>query len=210
MPIAFEFVIVVAILRVHDVSRRDIMGIAQTGKGKTLAFGIPMVERLDHVRGRGLVILPTRELALQVDESLRKIAPAFGLKSVVLIGGDPIGKQIQILKSTPRILIGTPGRLIDHLQQKTLRLHDVSILVLDEATASLDSQSEAEVQADIDRLEENRTVISVGHRLSTLANMDQIIVLEKGRIVEQGTFNELVRAKGLFANMAAKQGIFQA
>jgi len=65
------------------------------------------------------------------------------------------------------------------------------------------------VQADIDRLEENRTVISVAHRLSTLAKMDQIIVLSQGRIVEQGSFNELLRAKGLFANMAAKQGIFQ-
>jgi len=87
-------------------------------------------------------------------------------------------------------------------------IRNAPILVLDEATAQLDSQSEAEVQVAIDRLAENRTVISVAHRLSTLANMDKIIVLAKGRLVEQGTFAELVRAGGPFAMMAAKQGIF--
>ena len=73
---------------------------------------------------------------------------------------------------------------------------------------SLDSQTEMEVQKEIDRLEENRTVISVAHRLSTLSGMDHIIVLSKGRIVEQGTFEELVRAGGIFSGMAARQGIF--
>ena len=80
--------------------------------------------------------------------------------------------------------------------------------MLDEATGSLDSNAEAEVQAAIDRLEENRTVISVAHRLSTLANMDRILVLSQGVIVEQGTFNELLRHDGLFAAMAAKQGLY--
>jgi ABC-type multidrug transport system fused ATPase/permease subunit len=86
-------------------------------------------------------------------------------------------------------------------------IRDAPILLLDEATASLDAQSEAEVQAAIDRLEENRTVISVAHRLSTLANMDRIIVLSQGRIVEQGGFDELLRAGGAFAAMASRQGI---
>jgi ABC-type multidrug transport system fused ATPase/permease subunit len=89
-------------------------------------------------------------------------------------------------------------------------VRNAPILVLDEATASLDSQSEAEVQAAIDRLEQNRTVISVAHRLSTLVKMDQIIVLSNGNVVEQGTFAELIRMKGIFAGMAAKQGIFAA
>ena len=87
-------------------------------------------------------------------------------------------------------------------------VRNAPILVLDEATASLDSTAELEVQTEIDRLEENRTVISIAHRLSTLANMDHIIVLSQGSVVEQGTFDELVRAKGIFASMAAKQGIF--
>jgi subfamily B ATP-binding cassette protein MsbA len=87
-------------------------------------------------------------------------------------------------------------------------IRNAPILVLDEATAALDSQSEAEVQAAIDALAEHRTVICVAHRLSTLASMDQIIVLKEGRIIESGDFDELLRAGGTFAGMAAKQGMF--
>ncbi len=117
---------------------KDVMGIAQTGTGKTFAFGIPLVQRLAQVKGRALIVVPTRELAIQVDESLRKLTSVVGLKTVVLIGGDSMGRQVQGLKALPRVLIGTPGRLIDHVQQKTLKLHDVSILVLDEADRMLD------------------------------------------------------------------------
>lgn len=87
-------------------------------------------------------------------------------------------------------------------------IRDAPILVLDEATASLDSKAEAEVQSAIDALEKNRTVICVAHRISTLANMDKIIVLERGRIIEEGTFEELIKSNGVFASMAKKQGIF--
>ncbi len=117
---------------------QDVMGIAQTGTGKTMAFGIPLIQRLAQIKGRALVVVPTRELAIQVDESLRKIATAVGLKTAVLIGGDSMGKQLQTLKSHPRIIIGTPGRLIDHMQQKTISFHDAHILVLDEADRMLD------------------------------------------------------------------------
>jgi subfamily B ATP-binding cassette protein MsbA len=87
-------------------------------------------------------------------------------------------------------------------------IRNAPVLVLDEATASLDSQSEAEVQAAIEKLEENRTVICVAHRLSTLAQMDAILVLSAGRVIEQGTFAELLKKGGTFANMAGRQGIF--
>lgn len=86
-------------------------------------------------------------------------------------------------------------------------VRNAPILVLDEATASLDSQAEAEVQAAIDKLAENRTVISIAHRLSTLATSDRIIVLSQGKIVEQGGFDELLRSSGIFAGMAQRQGI---
>jgi ABC-type multidrug transport system fused ATPase/permease subunit len=86
-------------------------------------------------------------------------------------------------------------------------IRDAPILVLDEATAALDSRAEAEVQAAIDRLSVNRTVICVAHRLSTLASMDRIIVLSGGRIVEEGGFEELLRRGGVFAEMASRQGI---
>ena len=87
-------------------------------------------------------------------------------------------------------------------------VRNAPILVLDEATASLDSQAEAEVQKAIDHLAENRTVICVAHRLSTLRSMDQIIVLEKGRILEQGSFDQLLTQRGIFTAMAARQSIY--
>ena len=116
----------------------DVVGIAQTGTGKTLAFGIPMIQTLAQQEGEGLVLVPTRELAFQVHEALQNIAHHFGLQSVVLIGGEPIERQIRDLRSQPQILIATPGRLNDHLMQKTVSLKSARILVLDEADRMLD------------------------------------------------------------------------
>ncbi len=117
---------------------KDLVGVAQTGTGKTLAFGIPMIQRLNQLSGQGLIVLPTRELALQVDEALNKVGARLGLKTVVLIGGTPIRPQIQALSRQPHIIIATPGRLNDHLQQKTANLKNVKIVVLDEADRMLD------------------------------------------------------------------------
>ena len=116
---------------------KDLIGIAQTGTGKTLAFGVPMIQAA--LRGkRGLVVLPTRELALQVNEVFCKIGAPLGVRTAVLIGGEFIGRQIQAIRRNPQIIIGTPGRIIDHLQQKTVSLATISILVLDEADRMLD------------------------------------------------------------------------
>ncbi|MDO8618175.1 MAG: DEAD/DEAH box helicase [Candidatus Uhrbacteria bacterium] len=120
------------------IAGTDVMGIAQTGTGKTLAFGIPLIQRLAQIKGMGLVVLPTRELALQVDEEFRKIGRGIGLRTAVLIGGASMYHQLQDIKRKPHVLIVTPGRLIDHLDQKTVRLDTVSILVLDEADRMLD------------------------------------------------------------------------
>src|SRR3989338_2580971 len=120
------------------IEGKDIIGIAQTGTGKTLAFGVPMLQRLAQVKGRGLVVLPTRELALQVDEMLHKIGRSLGLRTAVLIGGASMVNQKKMLRRTPHILIATPGRLIDHLEQKNVNLHDIRVLVLDEADRMLD------------------------------------------------------------------------
>jgi len=117
---------------------KDVLGIAQTGTGKTLAFGIPIVQRLAQSGGRALILVPTRELALQVDETLQKVAQPFHMRTAVMIGGASMDLQIQILRRGARILIATPGRLMDHLNRRTLDLKDVHGLVLDEADRMLD------------------------------------------------------------------------
>ncbi len=120
------------------IAGQDVMGIAQTGTGKTLAFGIPMIQRILQGKGPGLIVLPTRELALQVNESLQLIGQSLGLRTAVLIGGAPMGKQVGEIRRGPQIVIGTPGRIIDHLEQRTLVLSSVKMLVLDEADRMLD------------------------------------------------------------------------
>ncbi len=117
---------------------KDIMGVAQTGTGKTLAFGIPMVQRLAATGGNGLIILPTRELALQVNETINKIGRDMNIRTAVLIGGQNMQRQISFLRRGPDIIIVTPGRLVDHIERKTIKLSKVSILVLDEADRMLD------------------------------------------------------------------------
>lgn len=119
------------------IEGKDLIGIAQTGTGKTLSFGIPMIQAALNGK-QGLIVLPTRELALQVYEELGKIGGPLRLRSAVLIGGEPIRKQIIALQRKPQIVIGTPGRIIDHLEQKTLSLGSVAVLVLDEADRMLD------------------------------------------------------------------------
>ncbi len=121
------------------IEGKDVIGIAQTGTGKTLAFGIPMIQRLAiRQRSKGLILVPTRELAIQVNETIIKFLPAFGMRSAVLIGGESIRPQIEALKRKPAIIIATPGRLNDHLNQRLVSLDDVSVLVLDEADRMLD------------------------------------------------------------------------
>lgn len=120
------------------LSGQDLIGVAQTGTGKTFAFGIPMIEILMIKRGQGLVLLPTRELALQVDENLRKLGQRLGLRTAALIGGQAIGSQVQSLKRNPHIFIATPGRLIDHLKRGWVKLDHIKVLVLDEADMMFD------------------------------------------------------------------------
>jgi superfamily II DNA/RNA helicase len=121
------------------IEGKDIIGIAQTGTGKTLAFGIPLIQQiLKTGKEKGLIILPTRELALQINESIQKIGKEFGIRTAVLIGGDPIAYQIRAIHNNPHVIIGTPGRIIDHIEQKILNLHNITILVLDEADRMFD------------------------------------------------------------------------
>ena len=119
---------------------RDVVGRAQTGTGKTTAFGIPMIELLDPTRRevQGIVLAPTRELAVQVTGELRRLAKHRGIKVVTLYGGQKIDVQLKALRETPQVIVGTPGRVQDHMQRGTLKLNGVRIAVLDEADQMLD------------------------------------------------------------------------
>jgi ATP-dependent RNA helicase DeaD len=119
---------------------RDVLGSAQTGTGKTGAFGIPLITKLlESPRGSALVLTPTRELAMQVLKALESmISKADKINTALLIGGDPMPKQLQQLRMRPRLIVGTPGRINDHLERGSLMLHDAGFLVLDETDRMLD------------------------------------------------------------------------
>ena len=117
---------------------KDMVGIAQTGTGKTIAFSIPMIQRLAAAPGKALVLLPTRELALQVAEVCREFAPQMGMGVACLIGGESKEGQLRDLFKKARIIIGTPGRVYDHIERGALNVNDARILVLDEADRMFD------------------------------------------------------------------------
>ncbi|WP_410540789.1 degradosome RNA helicase CshA [Staphylococcus aureus] len=112
----------------------DILGQAQTGTGKTGAFGIPLIEKVVGKQGvQSLILAPTRELAMQVAEQLREFSRGQGVQVVTVFGGMPIERQIKALKKGPQIVVGTPGRVIDHLNRRTLKTDGIHTLILDEA-----------------------------------------------------------------------------
>ena len=117
----------------------DIIGQAQTGTGKTAAFGIPMLQKIDPERKKlqGVILCPTRELAIQAAEEIRRIAKYMhGVKVLPVYGGQEIGKQISGLRGV-QIIVGTPGRVMDHMRRHTIKLDDISMVVLDEADEML-------------------------------------------------------------------------
>jgi ATP-dependent RNA helicase DeaD len=119
---------------------KDVIGQAKTGTGKTAAFGVPMIQLLDPEKRvvQGLVLAPTRELAQQITEDINDFAKYTQVRATAVYGGVSIDKQFIELKKGPTIVVGTPGRIIDHLNRGTLSLRDVKLLVLDEADNMLD------------------------------------------------------------------------
>ena len=137
---------------------RDVIGQAQTGTGKTAAFGIPMVESIDisDRRVQGLVLAPTRELAIQIAEHISRISRYMGIRVCPIYGGEKINRQIKKLKSGVHIVVGTPGRVIDHLQRGTLRLKDVHMVVLDEADRMLDMGFIHDINKILDKVPQSK------------------------------------------------------
>ncbi|HEU0118210.1 MAG TPA: DEAD/DEAH box helicase, partial [Alphaproteobacteria bacterium] len=136
---------------------RDILGSAQTGTGKTGAFGIPLVAKLmDNTEAAGLIMTPTRELATQVAAALQQMIPVSGLRIAVLIGGEPMPKQFRQLQAHPRLIIGTPGRINDHLERKSLKLNNTRFLVLDETDRMLDMGFGAQIERIVAHIPKER------------------------------------------------------
>ena len=140
---------------------RDVVAKAPTGTGKTFAYGIPIVEHIDPADEsvQAVILAPTRELAIQIRDELRDLC-AFkeGVRSVCLYGGQPIDKQITQLKKRPQIVVATPGRLMDHVKRRTLRLDKVETVVLDEADRMLDMGFIRDVTRILDLMPQRRNL----------------------------------------------------
>ncbi|MBL8047468.1 MAG: DEAD/DEAH box helicase [Chthonomonas sp.] len=181
---------------------RDVIGVAQTGTGKTLAFGIPMAMRLDQQR-QGLVIAPTRELAQQIEETLQKLR----LQSVLLVGGASMRNQLNELKKRPTVIVATPGRLIDHMEQGTVRLDRVSCVVLDEADRMLDMGFAPAIQRIMRSLPTDRQTM-----LFSATMPDEIKSLaesflrnpERVEVAREGEPSELVEQELVFLEVGEK------
>ncbi len=123
----------------HALADQDVVGIAETGTGKTAAFLIPLIDKVLKQKGeRVLIMAPTRELAVQIEKELASFARGTGLRGVIAVGGANIGPQITALKHAPAFVVGTPGRLKDLMERKALNLSDFGNVVLDEADRMLD------------------------------------------------------------------------
>ncbi|AUD02720.1 DEAD/DEAH box helicase [Spirosoma pollinicola] len=141
---------------------RDVIGQAQTGTGKTAAFGIPALDLID-IQDRSvqtLILCPTRELALQVAEEIKKLAKyKRGVRIEAIYGGDSIERQIRSLKSGVHIVIGTPGRVMDHMERNTLKLNNVKMMILDEADEMLDMGFREDIESILEEMPEERQTI---------------------------------------------------
>lgn len=141
---------------------RDMVGQAQTGTGKTAAFGIPLLEKLDpeNKKLQAIVLLPTRELAIQVAEEIRRLAKFMhGIKVLPVYGGQDIVRQIRALKDGVQVVIGTPGRVMDHMRRKTLRVEQVHTVVLDEADEMLNMGFLEDMETILSQLPEARQTV---------------------------------------------------
>jgi superfamily II DNA/RNA helicase len=155
------------------LNNSDILGSAQTGTGKTLAFTIPLIAHLlNNPNGSGLVLTPTRELAQQVATVVKKLLGSkLSIKPTLLIGGEPIFKQLSQLKSNAKIIVGTPGRVIDHLLRKTLK-PNFSFLVLDETDRMFDMGFGVQLEKIISQLPKSRQTLMFSATLP--ANIEKL------------------------------------
>lgn len=141
---------------------KDLVGQAQTGTGKTAAFGMPILQSIDpHIKNpQALIMTPTRELAMQVADEIRKFSKYMhGTKTLAIYGGQPIERQIKALKTGVQIVVGTPGRILDHIRRRTIKLQDIRIVVLDEADQMLDMGFLEDMESILKEVPEDRQTV---------------------------------------------------
>lgn len=202
----------------------DVIGQAQTGTGKTASFGIPMLEKLNLKarKTQALVLCPTRELAIQVSEEISKLGKFVkGLKVVPIYGGAPIDRQIRSLRMGTQIVIGTPGRVIDHINRKTLDLSGIEMVILDEADEMLNmgfredietilqsvgkerqtilfsATMPREIMEIVDQYQNAPKVVKVVHKELTTPNVDQYYIeaLDRDRVEVSSRLLDLYQPK---------------
>ncbi|HEY4566373.1 MAG TPA: DEAD/DEAH box helicase [Savagea sp.] len=145
----------------YGIEGKDVIGQAQTGTGKTAAFGIPIIEKIDtsNKAVQALVIAPTRELAIQVSEEIYKIGHGKRARVLSVFGGQDIGRQIRALRNNPQIIVGTPGRILDHIKRRTLKLDGVETLVLDEADEMLNMGFIEDINSILENVPDTRQTL---------------------------------------------------
>jgi superfamily II DNA/RNA helicase len=191
----------------------DILASSQTGSGKTIAYLLPLICSIMDKDNIGLVLVPTRELALQVNDALFKLRGKLRLPSAVLIGGDSISKQLVKLKAVPKVIIGTPGRVIDHLLRGSLSLNNVSVVVLDEMDRMLDMGLKEQLEQISEYLPKEKQVLMFSATIPKhivqlsqkyLRNPERIMIgatnkaavqitQESVKVAEGDKFNELIK-----------------
>jgi ATP-dependent RNA helicase RhlE len=183
---------------------KDIIGIANTGTGKTAAFAIPALNRLiNEPRSKVLIIAPTRELAQQIEAECRVIARGSDICGAVLIGGSPMGPQLRDLRARPNIVIGTPGRIKDHLERRSLSLSDFNIVILDEVDRMLDMGFVNDVRSILGKLADVRQSLffsaTLDHRVHDLIktfSRDPLMITVKSGDTCDNVHQDVVRYGG--------------
>ncbi|MCI1959593.1 MAG: DEAD/DEAH box helicase, partial [Clostridia bacterium] len=151
------------------MAKKDVIGQSQTGTGKTAAFGIPCLEMIDvdnrHLQA--LILCPTRELAIQVSEEFRKLLKfKDNIRVLPIYGGQPIDRQIMALKKGAQVVIGTPGRVMDHMRRHTLKMGTVKYVVLDEADEMLDMGFREDIETILEKVPEERQTVMFSATMS--------------------------------------------
>ena len=186
---------------------RDLIGIAQTGTGKTLAFALPMITRFRD-DDRGVVLAPTRELAEQIAVGMQKI----GFHPALLIGGAPMGRQVSQLRGRCNMIVATPGRLMDHIQQKNVSLRGVTTVVLDEADRMLDMGFAPIIKKFLDMTPSNRQTLlfsaTMPKEIEDLA-LNYMKNPARVEIAPQGTASELVEHEVAYVGFDDKRSVLE-